>query len=917
MAEKIEKIVIVFKTHFDIGFTKLSSEVLKGYGENMLPDVVATCEATAHHAEGQRFVWTMSSWPLLQCLKEGNTDPEVIVQAEALLRDGKLAWHALPYTTHTEFCGLEEWIRGLYVSEQLSSRFGHRPVTAKMTDVPGHTWIVPSLLAKEGVKFLHLGCNPFSMPPDVPQLFWWEGPDGSRVLTFYNKGEYGSSLTPPEDWPLPFWLAFMQTGDNIGPQSPEVITDILNKAEQEVPEAEIHIGTMDDFAEMVLAYMNEVEEAIKLPVVRGDLADSWIHGVGTYPREVSRLRRLRAEAIDVEKAYSLARATGVVDDQWGMAIEQSLGRAYEQMLLFGEHTWGLDIKHMGENRHYEKQAFRSQRDTDLYRYVEQSWDEQRERVRIAELEMEQLMPQVLNTLASAVEGEGEQMLVFNGLGWKRDGLVPLTDINGAGTYNWIYADTGELVDMVERDGKMFVQVKDVPACGYRTLQAMPDDLLEQKLKGKAQVVQEIEVEVGDKPDGSLSLHSRLHCSAEDGVLENDFYRIQVDLRNGVIKSLYDKRLRYEWVASDRENGMGQYRYDIYGDQEITEFMRAYAYRFYDWALIDYGKANYPAQRRWTDTPENFTIEAIHDKDCASLVLKAKTSDHGVSAYGNVADVMLRVTLYVEQPYIDLEIRGTNKEETSFVESGHICLPLNLNRPRYAINKLGSVVDPAKDIPDHANHVLYCCENWINVSDGERGMTIIPFDTPLCSIGDVAMLQHHRSFSESEPTLYFNWFNNVWGTNFPQWIGGDHKARFRFIPHAGDWRTANIDRLVAESVNPLLAGYSEEVHALQPGNIKNLNVDQALLPNSLSVLEVIDGIELVAWKPADDGQGYILRIRESRGMPNANAAIKLRLSIRQADVCSLTERIEGPAKLLDNKIIFATQPFEVHTFRVQF
>ena len=49
-----------------------------------------------------------------------------------------------------------------------------------MTDVPEHSWILPTVLANAGVRFLHLGCNAASQSPEVPDLFWWEGPDGSQ-----------------------------------------------------------------------------------------------------------------------------------------------------------------------------------------------------------------------------------------------------------------------------------------------------------------------------------------------------------------------------------------------------------------------------------------------------------------------------------------------------------------------------------------------------------------------------------------------------------------------------------------------------------------------------------------------------------------------------------------------------------------
>ena len=43
---QIKKVILVFKTHFDIGFTKLSREILEDYAGEMLDRVVETCQAT-------------------------------------------------------------------------------------------------------------------------------------------------------------------------------------------------------------------------------------------------------------------------------------------------------------------------------------------------------------------------------------------------------------------------------------------------------------------------------------------------------------------------------------------------------------------------------------------------------------------------------------------------------------------------------------------------------------------------------------------------------------------------------------------------------------------------------------------------------------------------------------------------------
>ena len=41
------KIILVFKTHFDIGFTQMAEDVIRQYSGKMLSDVIQTCEGTS------------------------------------------------------------------------------------------------------------------------------------------------------------------------------------------------------------------------------------------------------------------------------------------------------------------------------------------------------------------------------------------------------------------------------------------------------------------------------------------------------------------------------------------------------------------------------------------------------------------------------------------------------------------------------------------------------------------------------------------------------------------------------------------------------------------------------------------------------------------------------------------------------
>ena len=106
---KVEEIIIVFKTHFDIGYTHLASDAVNGYRTTMIDDALNSIEGMPPN---QQFVWTLPGWPLTQILWKGQ-DPVRRHRVEEAIRSGRIAWHALPYTVETDGLDMESLARGL------------------------------------------------------------------------------------------------------------------------------------------------------------------------------------------------------------------------------------------------------------------------------------------------------------------------------------------------------------------------------------------------------------------------------------------------------------------------------------------------------------------------------------------------------------------------------------------------------------------------------------------------------------------------------------------------------------------------------------------------------------------------------------------------------------------------------------
>lgn len=356
MLQPNETIHLVFKTHLDIGFTDFARNVFQTYFETFIPSAIQTARKLREAGSEDRFIWTTGSWLIYEYLEHANAQQKR--ELENAIEAGDIDWHGLPFTTHTELMSASLFQHGLSLSQQLDKRFGKTTIAAKMTDVPGHTRGIIPLLAQAGIRFLHLGANQASTPPDVPTAFIWQDQSSDKnVLVMYQKGGYGGLIRIEG---LAHALAFAHTSDNHGAQSFEEVQALYNRLREQFPDAKIIGSTMDTFA----AHLIESQAA--LPIITQEMGDTWIQGVGSDPFKVSRYReleRLRQEWINSGRIKP--------DDKKLVAFSNKL-------ILVPEHTWGMDEKvHLKDYTNYSRETFDAARQTPLFQRFESSWTEQR------------------------------------------------------------------------------------------------------------------------------------------------------------------------------------------------------------------------------------------------------------------------------------------------------------------------------------------------------------------------------------------------------------------------------------------------------------------------------------------------------------------------------------------------------------
>ncbi len=282
------------------------------------------------------FTFTGSSAQFYQWVADN--DPGMLAEIRKRVKEGRWnvvgGWWVEP---DMNMPSGEAMVRqGLYGQLTLQRLLGHRATVAFNPDSFGHTGTLPQIIKLQGMDnyiFMRPGIREKTIPSD---LFWWEGPDGTRVLTYriqfsYNDGgsvknRVKSIMTQYKDQPMKSFLAFYGVGDHGGGATKENIRSIDElKVEKGAPA--VLYSTTDN-------YFKEVrnDKTLNLPVIKDDLQH---HAVGCYTAE-SEIKKGNRQS---EAALVIAeKITAIGSSAWGANYpKKELTSAWQRVLFLQFH----------------------------------------------------------------------------------------------------------------------------------------------------------------------------------------------------------------------------------------------------------------------------------------------------------------------------------------------------------------------------------------------------------------------------------------------------------------------------------------------------------------------------------------------------------------------------------------------------
>jgi alpha-mannosidase len=346
--------------------------------------------------------------------------------------------------------------------------------------------------------------------------------------------------------------------------------------------------------------------------------------------------------------------------------------------------------------------------------------------------------------------------------------------------------------------------------------------------------------------------------AEGNALENEFYRLEL-AEDGAIQRLYDKRCDREVLDTGQRGNLLQLFQDGPSPESAWNIEATYEQREYTWegeTTVELAESG-PVRARARVTRRH--RETVLTQD---------------------------ICLYHGLPRIDFVTRVDWRERQTVLKAG---FPLAVR----AAHATYEVQFGAYERPTHRNtswdeeKFEVCAQRWADLSEAGYGVSLLTD----CKYG-YDCLDTGCHGSNLRLTL-------LRGTEYPDPHAdlGVHEFTYSLLPHAGDWRQGEAVRQAYALNVPLLSRLAA------PG------------APAVSYVTVDGPAILEALKPAEDGDGVILRLYEPHG-GRGQVLVTHQLPGAGVVACNLVEEGEAPVESAPGRFQFQIKPFEVRTFRLR-
>jgi hypothetical protein len=279
-----------------------------------------------------------------------------------------------------------------------------------------------------------------------------------------------------------------------------------------------------------------------------------------------------------------------------------------------------------------------------------------------------------------------------------------------------------------------------------------------------------------------------------------------------------------------------------------------------------------------------------------------------SEAANTPKVTTTILLFDREKKIEL-VEDVEKERVTAKEAVYFAFPFAVHHPQFQYEIQTTAMDPAKDMYPGAGHEWFSAQHWASVQGDGVSASVLPLDVPLITLGDIDRGQWLDSFGERRAAIYSFAMNNYWEDNYLGSQGGHFRFRYA-VTSAPSTSESQLSRLGWEEATPLEFDEvtKQDKSPRRPHSLDGVQASFAQIADPAVLLET--------WKPAEDGEGTILRLLDLGG---ATRSVAIRLPTLPVLGAWQTDAVERNQRRLPveggHELAVTVHPHEIVTIRI--
>jgi hypothetical protein len=747
-------------SHVDIGYTNTHENVELIHKRNLISGI-DLAKKTQDYPQDARYLWNPEVlWPVERYLRTATSEQkQSIVEA---VQKGWLHLDAGYVHTNTTAAADEELFEFFRECAAITKLTGKKIETLVQVDIPGMTWGIIPVASELGIKYclaMNNGSDRVGLSTDFSfKPFWWQSPDGKSKILFFQPGSYnpGAVYKGYQYWPS------MAGQTDTSKLLKIVKTDnprahfIDKYLEDKLPLLENSDYYPYDIFLMTWAMADNTPIDADLP----EAVKSWNEDYA-YPRLVIASATQMMQAFDEKYGNDLPVLSGDFTEYWtdglGTAAKQTaMNRASKERLIQAETLWSMLNPAENPPRSEINEAWRS-----IIMGTEHTWcymDPKRQPITNDILKVKFGFFQKGEDISKYVLEEAlknvTQLPSASADGSKVIGVFNTLSWSRSGLVYLTPGQSGKFNSVVDLQGKY------VPAQKLSTGELVFMASHVPAFGSKKYILKERKVK---NVDGI----------AFGNVLDNGMVKVVVNQQTGDIESFISGS--YEFADKNSATLINSFRY-----------------------------------LRGEDSPE---------KASAATNIKISVKENGpllatllvTSEAEGCRSLTREITLIAGQSH--LEVKNTiDKISITEKEGIHFGFGFNIPSPKTMFDIPWGIVELEKDQLAAANRNWMTFQRWLDISNGERGVTFCSLDAPMFENGAMTANVLGAATNsakwirklEASPTIYSWALNNHWHTNFPLSQEGLVSFRYRILPHNTKFDPAAANRFGLEQAQPLIA-----------------------------------------------------------------------------------------------------------------